>query len=689
MKKFILAHPFIFAVTILLGIATQGLSAFFSLFLMHVVDSITVGDMDSLITSIYYGMGFVALFFVLLYMYTRFTVMYSYKTIFRLKNDIFSAILRKKISDFNQSNSAKYISAINNDIQMVNDKYIASILAITKDVSTMLFALGAMAFLSPVNALVALILSSSPMVLPAIFGKKLSSTNMTHMRKLSTLNEKVKDFLSGFEVIKTFGIEKNIGEKFSRTALAAEEARYDANKVSVKVGSLSGTSMVATQLVTYLVAGYFVITGSISIGAVIAIAGLSGTIMHPINLMAINFSNIKSTKDIRGGLLETMETPNNITKEAVADFADGITLRNLSFKYEVKVEKKGVSTKRKPTIRMVQMDGRSLEETLASVGITSTDNVRVMDGSNIDPDTLEGILDPSKNASKKVMEEAGIPLNEHGEPDIAAILASHGYTDVDMSQVKVIQSDNTDEVADLLNEFGAATNQPKPPIGAVLKNVNYSFKKGGKYAIIGGSGSGKSTLLKLVMGYYDDYLGELIVGNSEIRDVNRESLYGSLSMIHQNVFLLDDTLRNNITLDNPYTDQEFESAVTSAKLLDVIDALPNGSLSRVGEGGNTLSGGEKQRVAIARALIKGCEVMILDEAMASLDNETAYEIENALLTNESLTCIFVTHRYNKELLQKYDGILVMKKGELVESGTFDDLYDQKGYFYSLYNRRVH
>jgi len=320
MRKYIMAHPAIFVTTVLLGILTQGTATAISLFLMFVIDSITMGDMHGLVTSAYLSVGVILLFFLSLLAYTRFTVLYSYKTVFKLKNDIFSAIMGTGISEFNQSNSAKHISVLNNDVQMVNEKYISSILAMTKDITTMVFALGAMAFLSPVNALIALVLSSSPLIVPAIFGGKLSKTNMTYMKKMGALNEKVKDYLSGFEVIKSFGIEKNIRAMFSKSSAESELSRYEAGKVNVKVGTFAGTILIATQIITYLVAGYFVITGSITIGAVIAIAGLSGSIMQPIQFVSINLANIKSTKEVRENLLEIMQPKDVEVRDKDANF---------------------------------------------------------------------------------------------------------------------------------------------------------------------------------------------------------------------------------------------------------------------------------------------------------------------------------------------------------------------------------
>ena len=604
MKKYMFAHKGLFVSIIILGILAQGIATSISFYLMYVIDSIASGSLDNLITSAYIGIGVIILFYVLLWSYTKLIVFYQYKSVLKLKNEVFSAILNIKISDFNQVNSGKYISIINNDIQMINDKYFGGILESVKFIINIIFALIAMAFLSPVNALIALALSSSPLILPIIFGKKLAKVNMTYMNKIAILNEKVKDFLMGFEVIKTFGIEKNINKKFFKSAQETEKAHYKASVVSVKLGSLSGTFIIATNILTYLIAGYFAATGLISIGAVVAIAGLNGSISGPMQYLSINIANIKSTKEVRKSLISAMHPKDNLSRLKEANFDNDIKIKNLSYSYdETEIKSSTIS---KPTIKMIPANGKNIDEILADLGIDKS-QATILDGSNMQM--------PSKK-----------------------------------------------------------------PKRMAIKDLTYNFKANGKYAIVGGSGSGKSTLVRLLMGYYDNYIGSITIGEHEIRDINRESLYKSLSMMHQNVFMLDDTLYNNITLFNPYTQEEYNHAIKNASLTDF--AIHQGN---IGEGGNTLSGGERQRVAIARAIIKGSKIVMLDEATANLDNETAYDVEKALLDTNELGLISVTHRYTKELLKMYDNILVMRGGELVEYGTFDELYEQKGYFFSLYN----
>ena len=209
--------------------------------------------------------------------------------------------------------------------------------------------------------------------------------------------------------------------------------------------------------------------------------------------------------------------------------------------------------------------------------------------------------------------------------------------------------------------------------------------KGEKVAIVGRSGSGKSTLLRLILRYYDNYNGEILIDGMNSEDIKLSSIYKMMSIIQQNVFMFDDNIGSNIALYGDYSDEEIDKAILNSGLKSLIDSLPNGKNSSVGENGSNLSGGEKQRVSIARALIKNTPIILLDEATASLDAETSYEIENSLLNIEGLTSFVVTHKLNPELLKKYDKIVVLESGEIIETGSFEELMEKKEFFYSLYS----
>ena len=217
-----------------------------------------------------------------------------------------------------------------------------------------------------------------------------------------------------------------------------------------------------------------------------------------------------------------------------------------------------------------------------------------------------------------------------------------------------------------------------------LDNINLTFEKNKKYVIVGESGSGKSTLIKLIMRYYNDYSGNISIDNHNLKSIYSADLYKIMSMIQQNVFMFDDSIKENIRLYSTHDDNEILDSCKRAGLSKLIERLPEGINSLVGENGNKLSGGEKQRIAIARALINDTQILILDESTSALDNETAYNLEKSLLNLDDLTLITVTHKLIKNILVDYDEIIVMKNGKIIEKGHFDKLINLKGYFYSLY-----
>ena len=217
----------------------------------------------------------------------------------------------------------------------------------------------------------------------------------------------------------------------------------------------------------------------------------------------------------------------------------------------------------------------------------------------------------------------------------------------------------------------------------VLQHVSLRLEAGRKYALVGASGSGKSTLLSLLMGAWDGYEGSITVDGKELREVDPDSLYDLMSLIGQNVFLFDDTIRRNITMFRDFPAEQVDMAVRRSGLEGLI--AQRGEDYRCGENGAGLSGGERQRVSIARCLLRGTPVLLLDEATASLDNQTAFAVTDAILHLDGLTRLVVTHRLEAALLEQYDEIIVLRGGAVKEQGSFGELMEQKGYFYSLYN----
>lgn len=220
------------------------------------------------------------------------------------------------------------------------------------------------------------------------------------------------------------------------------------------------------------------------------------------------------------------------------------------------------------------------------------------------------------------------------------------------------------------------------PEKQVLKNINCSFELGKKYAIVGASGSGKSTLLNLLMASYMNYSGMICYDETELREISSSNLYEIESIIQQNVFVFNAAIRDNITMFRDFPEEQINEAIRLSGLSALIEE--KGADYLCGENGSGLSGGEKQRVSIARSLLKKSQVLLVDEATASLDTETAYQVSSAILELEDVTGIVITHALDEGLLKQYDGIFTLKNGSIVETGTFDELIAEKGYFYSLF-----
>lgn len=216
----------------------------------------------------------------------------------------------------------------------------------------------------------------------------------------------------------------------------------------------------------------------------------------------------------------------------------------------------------------------------------------------------------------------------------------------------------------------------------VLNNIDLKFEKGKSYAIVGGSGSGKSTLLKLILGYMPQYSGQILYDGKDVKEIDLDSLYDQISIIQQEVFLFDSSISDNITMFREFDEEKLAAAIDRAKLVELVQN--KGLTYNCGEEGKNLSGGEKQRISIARCLLRETPVLLMDEATAALDNATALTVENAILDINNITRIVVTHRFNETVMKKYDKIIVMNHGNVIEQGKFDELMIQKGYFYSLY-----
>ena len=218
----------------------------------------------------------------------------------------------------------------------------------------------------------------------------------------------------------------------------------------------------------------------------------------------------------------------------------------------------------------------------------------------------------------------------------------------------------------------------------VLKNISFEAKQGTSTALVGSSGSGKTTVTNLIARFWDCQSGIISIDGTDITKIFPEELLTNISMIFQDVYLVNDTIENNIKLGKPdATHEEVVRAAKDASCHEFITELENSYDTVVGEGGSTLSGGEKQRISIARALLKDTPVILLDEATASLDADNEHEIRKSLdKLIKNKTVITIAHKLNT--IKNYDQIIVMSNGIIEEKGTHEELMKNKKRYYEMY-----
>lgn len=219
--------------------------------------------------------------------------------------------------------------------------------------------------------------------------------------------------------------------------------------------------------------------------------------------------------------------------------------------------------------------------------------------------------------------------------------------------------------------------------GDVLKDFSLVIRKGEKIGLVGLSGSGKSTLVSLLLRLYDIEKGEILVDGRNIKEYTLESLRHEIALVSQDIFLFNDTVLENLTAGNTYSDESIAEALRVSYAQEFVDNLPEGLDASIGDRGLRLSGGQSQRLTIARAFLRDCPILLFDEATSALDNESEKTVQAALDQVAShKTVIAVAHRLST--IQNYDRIVVMKEGKKLEEGSHDELMELGGEYQKLY-----
>ena len=222
----------------------------------------------------------------------------------------------------------------------------------------------------------------------------------------------------------------------------------------------------------------------------------------------------------------------------------------------------------------------------------------------------------------------------------------------------------------------------------ILKNVSAEIKENTMTAIVGPSGSGKTTFCSLIARFWNVNSGEILIGGKNIKDYKIENLMNSISIVFQDVYLFEDTIENNIKFGKQNAShEEVVQTAKKARCHEFIEALPEGYNTLIGEGGASLSGGEKQRISIARAMLKDADIIIFDEATANIDPENEDKLKEAIESlTKNKTVIMIAHRL--KTIRNADQILVLKDGEIVERGSHEELIKNNGLYSDLINAKA-
>lgn len=546
-----------FICTMLLQPIIIGINVAQAVVLQMLIDVITGDSNKTLLQVFSYAAGILLVFVAALLLERIVKPRFIERAMCQYKEYAFSELTKKSISAFSKENTGRYLSVLTSDASDIANQYVEEQFSLCSYAALGVEALVVMLLYSPLLTAIAIVFALLPLLVSLKTGDRLAEKDRIISDRREIFVGSLKDWLTGFPVIKSFRAEKEAIESFQKENMLLEDVRRDRKRTYWTIEAVSSLGTTFAVLAMYVIGIIFSgnMVFGITAGAVIAFVNLMDYMNVPLTTLPQFWSDRKAAIKLIDKLAALLqENVRNEGGEQLTGLEEGIRLENLSYAYE----------------------------------------------------------------------------------------------------------------------------EDKP----VLQSVSQNFEAGRSYAIVGASGSGKSTLLSLLMGSSDAYEGSILFDGKELRQVQSDSLYELMTMVQQGVFIFNDTIRNNITMFREFSDEQVERVIRQSGLAGLI--ADKGEDYVCGENGNGLSGGEKQRISIARALLRGAPVMLVDEATAALDAATAYEVTSAILDIEAFTRIVVTHRLEEGLLKRYDEILVMKSGSICEKGSFAELMEQKGLFYSLF-----
>ena len=568
-----------------------------------------------------------------------------------IRNDLFVHVTSLAVRFFDRTPVGKLMTRLTSDVEALGEVFSSGAIGIVSDLFSILVIAIFMFTLQWQLALMLVLMMIPITAVIVYFQHQYRQANYTTREELSDLNAQLQENLTGISVVQLFRRERFNSELFRVTnklyIKAVDTTIFHDSAVSA---TLEWIALVAIAAVLWM-GGQRVLAGNLNFGTLSAFILFAQRLFDPLRQFAEKFTAIQAG-------FTAVERISDILNEPI-EIKDPTTGK-----------KEGHNTDFDTDTRMFEVRGKSSDGSRAGYSpwlITGHPGTTAYNLSPFDRELVDNHQNPASSEYRLV------PNNPKLTPPNPPKLRGG----------EKAQSQNTESGEIQFDNVWFAYKQDE----YVLQNLNFTIKSGEKVALVGPTGAGKSSIIRLLCRLYEPTRGRILVNHVDIRDLPQAELRRHIGVIIQDGFLFAGDVKSNISLGENYSIEEIQAAAEKTNIARLIEELPQGYDTQLRERGTNLSGGQKQLLAFARAAIRNPSILVLDEATASLDVGTEALIQQALeRLMADRTAIIIAHRLST--IRNVDRILVLKRGQLVESGSHEELLQQEGLYASLYKLQM-